>query len=451
MIKKLSYGLGGLSYSVIGQTIANFFMFFATSVLGLKGTLVGIIIAISTLWDGISDSIIGYLSDNFKLGKLGKRNGYMLIATFGMAIINILLWIIPIGLNEWIKFLWILISLILLETFNTMFSTPYFALGNDISESYNDRTKITAIRTTFYLLGIIIPSILLVLFLPNTEEYPIGQLNPNGYVKISIVTSIICLICGLISSFFTIKRSSEMERNKRAKFSIKSLFGGFLKTFKNKRLSRLILGYVMTSVATVFLSSVGLHFFTYSLFYTSGQITSLLLSLMLGTILSQPLWVLISKKKRKKPALMIGIFLTIISVFGIIGIYLFRIELYTISFYIMLCLIFVCGIGSGALYTLPVSIYGDAIDVVTQGKDNKTATFSGTLTFASNIANSITQLIVGVLLDFIKFDSTLEVQSLGVQTGLALIVFVGVQTSLILSFLIFSSYKERKEKVELNS
>ena len=85
---------------------------------------------------------------------------------------------------------------------------------------------------------------------------------------------------------------------------------------------------------------------------------------MLGTIISQPLWVMISKKKRKKPALVAGILTTILSVFGVIFIYLFRIQIYEISFYLMIVAIFICGIGSGSLYSLPTSIYGDLIDEV---------------------------------------------------------------------------------------
>jgi len=444
MRKKFLYGLGGLSYSVIGQTISNFFMFFATTVLGLRGTLVGIVIAISTIWDGLSDSIVGFCSDNCRYGKLGKRNGYMLVATIGMSIFNLVLWTVPVFLNQWIKFVWILVSLLMLETFNTMFATPYAALANDLADSYHERTKINAFRTVFYLLGIIIPSILLVVFLPSTEEYPIGQLNPNGYVKIAIVTSIICLAFGVISSVSTIPTYKEKEALRRSKFSFKNLMKNFLASFKNKKLSRLIWGYVMTSIATVFLCSVGLHFFTYSFFYSSKQITFLLLSLLSGTIFSQPIWVWISKKKQKKPALITGILLTILSVFGIITIYIFRIQLYEISFYLMLLLVFICGIGSGSMYTLPVSLYGDAIEIVSKGCDNKTATYGGTLTFASNIANSVTQLIIGILLDLIRFDSSLEVQTLEVQTGLALMVFIGVQTALIIGCMIFASYKERK-------
>lgn len=490
-MKKLFYGFGNLGYSVIGQTVSNFFMFFATSVLGVSGTLVGIAVAISTIWDGLSDTIIGYISDKYPIGKFGHRNGYMLIATIGMSIVNIALWCIPNGISIVLKFVWILVSLLLLETFNTMFATPYSALGNELASSYNDRTKINAISTVFYLIGIIIPSVLLLIFLPNTTEYPIGQLNPKGYIYISIVTSAICLIFGLISSLFTIHNGTKNknenrdnlhienikdslydesnkddiyvesdkddihvesnkvnENNKMApeKFSLKVLIGNFFLAFRNKRLCRIILGYVLTSIATVFLCSVGLHFFTYSFFYSSNQITFLLLTLMLGTIISQPLWVKISKKRNKKPALVSGILTTILAIFAIIFIYLFRIEIYNISYYLMLVAIFVCGVGSGALYSLPTSIYGDLIEEATKNGENRVATYSGTMTFAGNIGNSITQLIVGILLDLIGFDSSLQIQTLKVQTGLALILFVGVQVSLILACFVFAGHRENTKR-----
>ena len=96
VIKKLVYGVGNLSYSVISQTITNFFMFFGTSVLKVSGTLVGLAIALSTLWDGFSDTIIGGISDRYSIKGMGKRNGYMLIATFGMAITNLFVWCIPL-------------------------------------------------------------------------------------------------------------------------------------------------------------------------------------------------------------------------------------------------------------------------------------------------------------------------------------------------------------------
>ena len=443
-MKKIFYGFGGLSYSVINQTIANFFMFFATSVLGIKGFLVGIVVGISTIWDGISDTIIGYLSDNYPIGNMGRRNGYMLIASIGMSIFNITLWTVPSSIDVIYKFIWVLVSLIFLETFCTMFATPYSALANDLSRNYNDRTKYNSSNTIFYLLGIMIPSILMVFCLPSTEEYPIGLLNPVGYKKIAIITSIICLVFGLVCSLSSKDKVYIRKFGEREKFSIKLLCNNFKKAFKIKKLRQLILGYICASTITVFLCSVGLHFFTFSFFYSSMQITILLLMLILGNIASQPLWIFLSKKLGNKCALILGFLITILSVFGIITVFLFRVELYNISYYINLIFIFICGMGSGALYTLTVSMYGNAVDSISKGKDN--ASYLGVLTFASNIANSLSQLIIGILLDIIKFDSQLVVQSLKVQSGLALILFVGVQLFLILGCLIYSGYNEKEYK-----
>jgi Na+/melibiose symporter-like transporter len=289
-------------------------------------------------------------------------------------------------------------------------------------------------------MGVIIPSALLIIFFPSTEEYPIGQLNPQGYIYVSIVTSAICLVFGLLCCLFTIKKSSNKNVSR---LKLKDVWGNFVSIFKNRKLSKIIWGYFLTSVATVFLCSVGLHFFTYSFFYSSIQITVLLLTLIVGNIISQPFWLKISRLIRKKPALILGFLITIFSVFGIIMLYFFRVQLFEISYYINMLLMIICGFGSGALYTLTVSIYGDAIDEVSRG-DN--ASYLGALTFAGNIANSLSQLLIGVLLDVIGFDSSVSIQSLSVQSGLALILFVGVQTFLIVGCLIFSGYKEKGEK-----
>jgi len=437
MIKKVLYGCGNLSYSVISQTLSNFFMFYATSVLGISGTLVGIAIAISTIWDGISDTLFGYFSDNYNFLKIGKRNGYMLVATIGMSIVNIAIWCVPNTLALGLKFVWIIISLLILETFNTMFSTPYIALGNELAKNDEDRTKINATSTVFYLIGIIIPSVLLYVFLPSTDLYPIGQLNPKGYVKIAITSSVICLIFGLISTLSTIRKNNKLGSENKLNF--RDLFANFVSAFKDYNLRKVILGYVFTCMATVFLCSVGLHFFTYSFFYSSSQITIILLSLIVGNIISQPLWVKLSKKYSKSKALVWAILLTILSVFVVIGIFIFRIELVNISFYLMVVVLLICGIGSGGLYSLPTSIYGDLVMKMENG-DNLIGVYSGVITFASNIANSLTQLMVGILLDVINFDSSVELQTLQVQTGLALILFIGIQVSLILGCFIFSKF-----------
>lgn len=443
---KMFYGIGNLGYSIVNQTITNFFMFFGTSVLKVSGSLIGFAVALSTVWDAVSDPIVGYISDNKKLGVFGYRNGYMLMGVVGISIINLLVWSVPIQLSTPLKFLWILLSLLLNETFCSLFSTPYGALCGDMVQEYDDRTVIQIYKTVFFILGMMLPSVLLNIFLPSTLEYPQGQLNPDGYKSMALFCSFVMLISGLICVFGTMKatNTNKLEATQH-KFSLKDIFKEFGTCLKNVHQRTIVFGYSLSMISASILTSVGLHFFTYCFNYSSNKITVLLSSLLIGMVISQPVWYKVSLKDDKKPALLSGLLVGIVGIIVVMITYIFKHVIGQNTFYIILIAIFVIGFGVGTLYSLPASMYLDVGEYLSQGNKNNGATFQSFLTFSYNISNAISLFLVGVLLDVIKFDPNLAIQTRPVQTGIAIILFVGVLLSLIGSFLVFSKYKLKKK------
>lgn len=443
---KLSYGIGNLGYGTISQTMSNFIMFFATSILGISGTLVGIAVAISAFWDGLSDPLVGYISDRHKNKIFGRRLGFMLIATFGMAIFNLLLWSIPQSLSMGFKFSWLLFCLLTMETFNTLFATPYVALGIDIAPDYNDQSSLQGFKTVFFIIGMVLPTLLMFIFMPSKDGNVAGQLNQTAYINISYITSILCIICGVISILGTIKRMHEMpeyQTRKKEKNAFFKIFYNFFKTFKNKNFSPLILGYSVALIAASFLMSVGMHLFTFSFHFTSTQISFLMTALFIGAIFSQPFWIYLSKRIDKKPALNIALTVLLCGIGAVAVIFGFR-TLMTVSlaFWLILPCIFICGFGTGALYSLPMSMFADVVTLEKiKSNENKTATYSGYMTFTYNVANSISLLIIGIMLDLIKFKPSEPVQSMKVQNSLGLIVIIGCAVSISLAILIFNKYK----------
>ena len=133
---KLCYGIGTLGYSSMSNTLGNFVMFFGTSIMGISGSLVGIAVAISSLWDGISDPLVGHLSDNTRNKFFGRRLGYMLLGAIVIALCNVLIWAMPASAGQGVKFAWLLGMLLAIETACTFFSTPYSALGIDIAPDF---------------------------------------------------------------------------------------------------------------------------------------------------------------------------------------------------------------------------------------------------------------------------------------------------------------------------
>ncbi len=485
-------------------------MFFATSVLGLSGAVVGATIAITSLWDGLSDPLVGALSDRTKSKFFGRRLGHMLFACFTLALNNILLWLCPVGAKDWVLVAWLLMFLLLQETFNTFFATPYAALCIDIAPDYNDQTKMQGFKTVFYILGLILPSILMYVFMPSSTLGAQAQFNRDAYVSIACVNSALVILCGLITIFGTRKRvrsmpnydaalgedgegkstaengevldknskkreksgffarfskkesakntkKHEIEKKRqksgagksRKESSIGKIMAGYVETFKKPNFRVVMLGYSVCLIASVFITSVGMHLFTFCFGFSSVQISSLMICFFGGAILSQLLWVNVVKKYDKKQTL---IFALCVMLFGIAMTSItFLFRLYAspdrIFWFVLPCL-FICGIGSGALYCLPHSMYADVV-TMEQYKTgvNNSGRYTGYYTFTYNFSNSIALLFIGLLLDLVKFDSSKTTQSLAVQSGLGKIVFFGSAIAITVAIIIFSKYSIKRSDV----
>lgn len=450
---KFCYAVGGLGYSSLSQTLNNFIMFFATAVMGISGSLVGIAIAISSLWDGVSDPLIGYLSDNTRNKYFGKRLGFMLFGIFAIAFINILVWSMPASLSQAGKFIWLLVSMLAIETCNTCFGTPYSALAIDIAPDYTEQNKIQGFKTVFSIIGMILPSVLMYFFMPSISISIQTEYRQAGYIKIALINSSLLIVLGLITVFsclrFTRKNRVYSLSTKKEKFSFSSLLSGYFNVLKKPDFRRVILGYSCACIASCFLTGVGMHLFTYCYHFSSSQISVLLVALFGGAIASQPLWVYLSNRVEKKQALIWSLSMIVFGIFLTIITFLFRSYIQTgVMFIIALSCLALCGIGAGAMYSLPFSMYADVVtlEMAKTGQNNAGA-YTGYFTFTYNLANSIALLMIGFLLDIIKFDSTQPLQALSVQSGLGGIVFFGCSIFLALAILIISKFSIKRADV----
>lgn len=452
-LNKFGYGIGGLGYSSMSNTLNSFIMFFSTAVMGISGSLVGVAIAISSLWDGVSDPLIGYLSDNTKNKFFGKRLGFMFFGIFVIAFLNICIWAMPATFPEWAKFLWLLFGMLAIESANTCFGTPYSALAIDMAPDYNEQSKIQGFKTVFNIIGMILPSVLMYFFMSSISIGIQTSHTQSGYIKISLINSSLLLVFGLITIFsslhFTKKHHIYTFAEKKSKFSFAELLSGYLTILKKKDFRAVILGYSFATIASSFLTSVGMHLFTYCYHFSSPQISITLIALFGGAIASQPLWIYLSKRMDKKRALNFSLATIVFGVFLTMITFLFRtfISSSTMFYIAVPCLAF-CGVGAGAMYSLPFSMYADVVtlEMFKTGQNNAGA-YTGYFTFTYNLANSVALLLIGFLLDAIKFDSSQPVQAMSVQNGLGMIVFLGCSVFLALAIMVFSKFSIKRSDV----
>ena len=196
---RLLYGSGVVNYALKDAAFGAFVLFYYKQVLGLSGTLTGLAIAISVVWDAVSDPLVGAWSDRMQT-RWGRRHPLMLASVLPLALSFIALFSPPAAVlgSQTQLFWWLLATVILLRTALTLFMVPYLALGAEISTDYHERTRLVSVRTNLgWFVGVLAPSIALVLIF--TEQAGIdGRFLGEHYRDYGILSAAGVLIFSVL-------------------------------------------------------------------------------------------------------------------------------------------------------------------------------------------------------------------------------------------------------------
>lgn len=96
---KVGYGSGDVAGNVVYAFLSTFVMLYLTNAVGLNPGIVGTLIAVSKLFDGVTDIFFGSMIDKTKT-KMGKAKPWMLYGYIGCAITLIGVFAIPESLGQ---------------------------------------------------------------------------------------------------------------------------------------------------------------------------------------------------------------------------------------------------------------------------------------------------------------------------------------------------------------
>ena len=124
-------------------------MIFLTDTVGMNAGVVGTLIAVSKLFDGVSDIFFGSLIDKTNT-KMGKARPWMLYGYFGCAICLVAIFCIPADLSATAQYAWFFIAYTLLNAgFYTANNIAYSALTALITKNNHERVQMGSIRFMF--------------------------------------------------------------------------------------------------------------------------------------------------------------------------------------------------------------------------------------------------------------------------------------------------------------
>ena len=447
--KKTLYGVGNFANGVTLQALTSYLIFFATSILGISGTVVGLIVSISVVWDAISDLLTGYLSDRTP-GKLGKRHPYMLVGTLGLALVNGLIWRIDGDLPSGLKVGLLFAGVMLIKTMMTVFVTPYNALGSELSKDYYERASIQAYRTVFFTLGLAFTTVAgMIFYFKPSSAYPVGQLNPASYSLLGGHMAMIVLVSGLVATFSTWHKKQfykpSMNRKKKLKEVIVQEMSAF---FGNRNYLYVSGAYLSANIASAILGAIGLHVFTYTFAMNNVEIGSVFGVIFGLSVLSQTYYLRLTRLHGKKPAALKAVRMALISSLIFLVLVFLR-EQVMAHFWLLFSYAVPAGIGVGGLITLPFAMVSDTVDEeeLSTGVRSEGLYFGG-LTFAYKISQSLAIFLVGIILDLIGFNGDIAIQSQMTSYAMGLVVGIGTLFALLGARYFYHKYRLTRDEVE---
>jgi GPH family glycoside/pentoside/hexuronide:cation symporter len=197
---KLAYGSGQVVDAIIATILSTFLFFYLTAVSGLTGAQAGLALMLTLFVDALADPLIGAMSDNLK-SRWGRRNAFMFVSIFPLAIALGLLFSLPAEMDGWSRFAAITGLLVVLRLSYSAYVLPHAALGAELTDDYRERSSVVAFRLAFNSVAAFIPVVLgYSIFLAG----PQGVLDRAGYVPFAWSCAGLMLIFGLFCAVSTL-------------------------------------------------------------------------------------------------------------------------------------------------------------------------------------------------------------------------------------------------------
>jgi Na+/melibiose symporter-like transporter len=350
----------------------------------------GLIFIFARLVDAVQDPLIGLISDRFTRRGPRGRLTFVALALPLLCAGFYMLFVPPasiIGHQLWTG-LWLTASLLLVHLGYSGVSISYHSHGAELSDDYNERTRVTVGREVFGLVGmtfaVVTPTILTSYF---------GQMP--GYAVLGIVFVPTILVFATPTLLW-----SGSSVHPPVVHGERNVFAAFLSPLTNRLFRRLILLFVVNGSALGVAVTVMLFYVQHVLQGTEVQTAIILLVYFIAGALSVPLWLLLSRRMSKTAAWFIGILLTAsamsCAVFVGPG-----------DFNWFIAISILTGFGLGADYGLPPSILADIINAQEGGDSRgKTGSYFGLWALATKLATAIGAAGSLPVVKFLGFDPT---------------------------------------------
>ena len=208
--EKICYGVGDIGANLVWTTVASFLTIYCTDVAGIAAGVVGTLMLIARLFDGVSDLFMGIIIDKTNT-RWGKARPWVLWSAPPLVISLIMIFTVPdLGANGKAIYL-LLVYIFLAAVCFTASNLSYNTMLSLVTTEQHDRNVMNTIRFEFTMIAQLVINVItipLVHFLGN------GQ---RGWTCMSIVYAIVALGMFITTFAGTKERYKPIKKETTAK------------------------------------------------------------------------------------------------------------------------------------------------------------------------------------------------------------------------------------------
>lgn len=436
------YALGSLPGGV-GALGFTYIVFYYNQVLGIPASLIGLGAALVSLFDAVTDPVVGAVSDRSR-SRWGRRHGYLLWSAIPAGLVFYFIWAPPSGLELTALMGWLLMLHLAGRVTSTLYTVPYLALGAEVSADYEERTRIVTARNIYYHVGrATAGGLLLLVFLRSTDAHPNGQLNPEGYAAFGAFFAVVTTLALLASAWFTRSWISRLSTAPSMEgLAVRQLYGEFRQALRLRAFRALLFGSVSKHIGWGLSDALGLYMATY--FWQVGTDILFLWGacMFAGLFTGLPFWRRMASRYDKKPICIIGdasylVFYCSPFLFKVLGFW----PEHDSAFYLPLYLLttgFLSHFGIAASGAVTGSMLGDVTDLdELEGGRRREGVIFGAESFSWKALTGLGPLGAGIVVDLVGLSDGVPLDAIPESVVMGLGLAQGATMTLLFGLALF--------------
>ena len=406
---KLWYAAGQTAQSVTDFGFGTLLFIYYNQVLGLSGSYTGLGVAIALLFDALVDPAVGSWSDGFQ-SRWGRRHLFMAAAIVPLGLMFFGLFWPPVDLSQFQLFLWFTLFSVLVRAALTLFNVPFLSLGAELSQNYQERTQIVAVRIAVGAVSILgVSAMGWNFFFVGTPEDPTPQLTRAPYFPYAVASALIMIAVLSASTLFTARAIPHLagSRQPPRAFGVKRVYEDLYSALRNDSFRALFVGTLIYFVYAGTQGALWMHLMTFYWQFDTKGIQWIQYAGIIGAICGVPLAPLFNRLFDKKWTVIVGVFVSMLTdnvpiLFKLIG---WMPDSTVLLVNVLVALSFI-GSFFGVQASITVaSMMGDVADEhELKHGTRQEGVYFGSYSFSQKCTGALGNVIAGVAIDIIGLD-----------------------------------------------